>query len=94
MKKILLLFSIILLTGCVTITFDESASAEPCQANYDNYCYRYIDYNGEEHYMKYTDGFCGERYGVIYCDYVKDEYKSVKVFEYERVECPIEEGLN
>lgn len=77
MKKLLLIVPVLfLLTGCVTITIP------------DDTCYRYIDYNGEEHYMNYHSNNCGASYGNMYCR-IRD--KRIQVLEYDVVECPVEE---
>lgn len=77
MKKILLLFSVLLLTGCVEV------NTVP-----ENSCWRYVDYKMEEHYMDYDDNYCGNSYGSRYCH---DGKKYIDVHEYELIECPIEE---
>lgn len=79
MKKIILIFAVLLLSGCITVT------SYP-----ENTCFRYIDYKGEEHYMDYhkSENNCYAHNGMLRC---YDDEKTIKVNEYEIVECPVEE---
>lgn len=81
MKKIITfsiqIFIFLLMTGCVTVT-----------SYSDNTCYRYIDYNGEEHYMDYHSNNCGASYGNMYC---RIHDKRIQVLEYDVVACPVKE---
>lgn len=78
MKTILMLIlSVLCLTGCVSVEITK-----------DNTCYRYVDYKNEEHFMNYQGNDCYTSYGNMYC---ANNKKRVKVYEYEKVECPKKE---
>lgn len=77
MKKIILIFAVLLMTGCVEVT------TVP-----ENRCYRYVDYKMEEYYIDYDDNFCGSSSGMMRC---RDNKKTIQVVEFEIVACPVKE---
>lgn len=75
MKKILIVPVILLLTGCVSVSVEDT----------ENTCYRYIDYKGDEHIVPYKENYCTTtRGGLFYCH---DGDKYITAVEYEKIEC-------
>lgn len=74
-KLILVVLSLFFLTGC-----------EVYISNKENICFKYIDYNNQEHFFKtkYINS-CDYEYGSMHCYLNNDHY--VQVIEYERINC-------
>lgn len=75
-KVILVAIPLILLTGCISIETIE-----------ENDCYRFIDYNNNEHYAKRSEDSCWFLDGGMFCSKDGTNYS---VVEYEKIECPTE----
>lgn len=75
-KLMSLVLPVILLTGCVSVEVVE-----------ENECYRFVDYQNEEHYITLEGGHCSQAYGNLTCS---DGTHIYKVNEFEYVECPAE----